>query len=112
MSAAGGMRRLCALTWLVACWGPLAAQTVSPAPAAPAWPDTPATREFRQRVLDLAVLYGESSGLDANGYLIETSDQGPTRPGCRRVLARTSLGGVVVSADTFEVCKSNRDKAP
>lgn len=112
MSAAGGMRRLCAFVGLVACWAPLAAQTVPPAPAAPAWPDTPATREFRQRVLDLAVLYGESSGLDANGYLIETSDQGPTRPGCRRVLARTSLGGVAVSADTFEVCKNNRDKAP
>ena len=82
-----------------------------PVPATP-WPDTPATREFRQRVLDLAVLYGESSGLDPNGYLIETTDQGPARPGCRSVLARTSLGGGAVSAETLEVCKNNdKDKA-
>lgn len=78
----------------------------SPAAAPPPWTDTPATREFRQRVLDLAVLYGESSGLDPNGYLIETSDQGPAPGGCHRVLARTSLGGVAVSAQTFEVCKA------
>lgn len=89
--------------------GTCAAQTV-PAPA-PSWPDTPAMREFRQRVLDLAVLYGDSSGLDPNGYLIEASDQGPARPGCRRVLARTSLGGVAVSAETFEVCKGHKDGA-
>ncbi len=85
-----------------------------PVPATP-WPDTPATREFRQRVLDLAVLYGESSGLDPNGYLIEAADQGPARPGCRSVLARTSLGGAAVTARTFEVCKDNqgsKDKAP
>ncbi|MBP6406130.1 MAG: hypothetical protein LCH79_08185 [Proteobacteria bacterium] len=92
----------------LACCAQAAAQAVAPAP----WPDTPATREFRQRVLDLAVLYGESSGLDPNGYLIETTDQGPTRPGCRNVLARTSLGGVAVAAQTFEVCKHNRDNNP
>lgn len=86
----------------------LQAQTV-PAAASPgvpaAWPDTPQTREFRQRVLDLAVLYGESAGLDPNGYLIETTDLGPAKPGCHGVRARTSFGGVVVSTDEFEVCK-------
>ncbi len=102
---------------LVSCLALLGgACAAQPAPApAPPWPDTPATREFRQRVLDLAVLYGESSGLDSNGYLIETSDQGPASPGCRSVLARTSLGGAAVSAQTFEVCKDNqgsKDKAP
>lgn len=84
------------------------AQTV-PAPGvsgAPApWPDTPQTREFRQRVLDLAVLYGESGGLDPNGYLIETTDLGPAQPGCRRVRARTSFARVVVATEEFEVCK-------
>jgi uncharacterized membrane protein (DUF4010 family) len=97
---------------LLAWAGPAAAQVAPAATAAAPWPDTPATREFRQRVLDLAVLYGESSGLDPNGYLIETNDTGPAGPGCRRVLARISLGGVAVSADTFEVCKASKDKAP
>ena len=59
------------------------------------------------------MLYGESSGLDPNGYLIETTDQGPARPGCRSVLVRTSLGGVAVSAEALEVCKNiGKDKAP
>jgi hypothetical protein len=102
-----GVKGLCMLALYVACCTQAAAQAVPP--AAP-WPDTPATREFRQRVLDLAVLYGESSGLDPNGYLIETTDQGPARPGCRSVLARTSLGGAVVSAQTLEVCKDSKDK--
>lgn len=87
-------------------------QPGAPAGAPAPWPDTPATREFRQRVLDLAVLYGESSGLDPNGYLIETTDSGPARPGCRSVRARTSLGGVAVADDTFEVCKDPGGKAP
>lgn len=98
------MLRRCLMGWVwLACTA-----CVAQAPAAPPapWPDTPATREFRQRVLDLAVLYGESSGLDPNGYLIVTSDQGVLPGGCHRVLARTSLGGVAVSAQTFEVCKT------
>lgn len=106
-----GVKRLRVLALYVACCAQAVAQAVPPAAPARAWPDTPATREFRQRVLDLAVLYGESSGLDPNGYLIETSDKGPARPGCRSVLARTSLGGVAVSAETFEVCKGNKDGA-
>lgn len=77
--------------------------TVAPAPAP--WPDTANTREFRRRVLDLAVLYGTSSGLDPNGYLIATTDLGVIRPGCHRVRARTSLAGVEVGNDVFEVCK-------
>ena len=108
-----GVKRLCVLTLLhLACCAQVAAQVVPGAALPPPWPDTPATREFRQRVLDLAVLYGESRGLDPNGYLIETTDQGPARPGCRSVLARTSLGGGAVSAETLEVCKNNdKDKA-
>ena len=107
-----GVKRLCMLALYVACCAQAGAQAVPSAAPVPSWPDTPATREFRQRVLDLAVLYGESSGLDPNGYLIETNDQGPARPGCRSVLARTSLGGAVVSAQTFEVCKDRKDRAP
>ncbi len=103
------MRRWMWTAGLAVVCGACAAQTVHAPP--PPWPDTPATREFRQRVLDLAVLYGDSSGLDPNGYLIETSDKGPARPGCRSVLARTSLGGVAVSAETFEVCKGSKDGA-
>lgn len=104
---------LCALALFIACCAQASAQAPHPAgqPAAP-WPDTPATREFRQRVLELAVLYGESSGLDPNGYLIETADQGPAQAGCRSVRVRTSLGGVLVSAQTLEVCKGSKDKAP
>ncbi len=83
---------------------PAAPAGTSPA-APPPWLDTPASREFRQRVLDLAVLYGDSSGLDGNGYLIETSDKGPAAPGCRYVLARISLAGATVSNETFEICK-------
>ena len=103
--------RWCVLVLAMAWGAPALAQTTLPPPPAP-WPDTEATREFRQRVLALAVLYGESSGLDPNGYLIETTDQGPAQAGCRKVLARISLGGVAVSAQTFEVCKDPKDRAP
>lgn len=87
--------------------GACASQPVAPPPP---WPDTPETREFRQRVLDLAVLYGDSSGLDPNGYLILTRDvtaqEGRSHEGCHRVKARTLLAGVQVGAEeAFEVCK-------
>ncbi len=104
--------RLWVLVMALGCSSQAAAQAAAAVTPSPSWPDTPATREFRQRVLDLAVLYGESSGLDPNGYLIETTDQGPARAGCRQVLARTSLGGVAVAAQTFEVCKPDPPKAP
>ena len=74
-------------------------------PAAPAGPDTPAGRQFLRRVQELAVLYGESSGLDEKGFLIETRDLGVTRPGCHRVTARISLAGVPVREETVELCK-------
>jgi hypothetical protein len=105
---------MCGMAAACSAQAPSHAPVASAAAKAPApWPDTPSTRIFRQRTLDLAVLYGESSGLDPNGYLIETTDQGPARPGCRSVLVRTSLGGVAVSAEALEVCKNiGKDKAP
>ena len=82
-----------------------AVPAVAQAPAP--WPDTPSTRIFRQRTLDLALIYGDSGGLDENGYLIQTTDLGLTAPGstCHRVRARTSLGGVPVADEVIETCK-------
>ncbi len=74
-------------------------------PAAPGWPDTPQSREFLRRVQELAVRYGESSGLDGNGFLIEARDLGATRPGCHRVQSRISLAGVPVREESAEICK-------
>lgn len=84
---------------------PLAAQDAVATPPRP-WPDTPSTRAFRRRVLELAILYGESGGLDENGYLIQTTDLGPSLPGarCHRVRARISLGGVAVAEEVIETC--------
>ncbi|MCW5651642.1 MAG: hypothetical protein KIS62_17995 [Ramlibacter sp.] len=106
------MRRR-AVAWLLAAaaWpvvggaAPAQASPQAPARAVAPWPDTPNTREFRRRVLDLAVLYGTSSGLDPNGYMIATTDLGVIRPGCHRVRARTSLAGTEVGNEVFEVCK-------
>jgi hypothetical protein len=82
---------------------PVADQGAAAAPPAP-WPDTPSTRAFRRRTLELAIIYGESGGLDENGYLIHTTDLGATANGCHRVRARTSLRGVPVGDEVIETC--------
>lgn len=99
---------MCGMAAACSAQAPVRAPVASAAARAPApWPDTPSTRIFRQRTLDLAIIYGESGGLDENGYLIQTTDLGLTAPGaaCHNVRARTSLGGVPVADEVIETCK-------
>jgi hypothetical protein len=77
MTRSGAIALLGAMAWVPAL--PLAAQTPPAAPVAPAqqdsrgadWLDTPQAQSFRHRVVALALLYGESGGIDPKGFKIE-----------------------------------------
>lgn len=72
--------------------------------------DSAAAQDFRRRVVDLALLYDASSGLDLQGRLVKARAQAPGVDGCRRVDVTTSRDGAVVREDTVRVCGS--DHAP
>jgi len=74
-------------------------------PAAPgAWLDTPAAREFRQRVVQLATIYGESGGIDPEGYRIEAALQGRDARGCALVDVRILQSAKLVRREQQASC--------
>ena len=68
------------------------------------WPDTPQSRAFRQRVIDLALLYGESSGIDEAGFMIHAQVVAPAGPPCKTVAVDIHLGGTKLREDSFQAC--------
>ena len=83
---------LAACFWAGSCW------------AQPQWPDTPESRVFRQRVIDLAVLYGEASGLDEQGFLIHGKVVEPAAAPCKTVAVDIRQGGALVRQENFLAC--------
>ncbi|MEP6791582.1 MAG: hypothetical protein ABI907_09440 [Ramlibacter sp.] len=75
-----------------------------PATGRPQWPDTPQAQVFRKRVIDLAILYGESSGLDEDGFTIRARQVEALAPPCKTVEVDISLGPSAVRHDSFQVC--------
>lgn len=57
------------------------------------WLDTPEAISFRERVVQLALLYGESSGIDPQGYKIEARE-------LRKIDGKCSEVEVLVIQDT------------
>jgi len=72
--------------------------------AAVVWPDTEATRAFRQRVIDLALLYGSSSGIDPNGFKIEARIIDGRERGCALAEVATTFAGAPVRLDRLPAC--------
>jgi hypothetical protein len=72
--------------------------------APPAWPDTPASREFRARVIGLALLYRTSSGIDPNGYKIRATLTEGASDACKIAEVATIAGNALVRLDLLPAC--------
>jgi hypothetical protein len=70
------------------------------------WLDTPAALEFRERVIQLALIYGDSSGIDPQGYRIETREVKKLGDVCGYVEVITSKDGKEVRRETVRACKA------
>jgi hypothetical protein len=76
-----------------------------PAPATDAWLQSPEAREFRDRVVLLALIYGDSSGIDPRGLRIVTRRVTETTPGCGRVQVQVFEGERLLLDETGHACR-------
>lgn len=84
-----------------------AAAFVLPCRAAGAadWLDSPAAREFRDRVVMLALIHGDSSGLDPQGFLIRTRMVGKAQDDCADVEVVTLQGEREIRREILHACR-------
>ena len=71
------------------------------------WLDTPEAREFRDRVVQLALIYGESSGIDLQGFKVETKQVEKLGQMCSYVEVKTSKDGKEVRRDKVRACREH-----
>jgi hypothetical protein len=71
------------------------------------WLESPQAVEFRDRVVQLALIYGESSGIDLQGYKIETKQVQKLGEVCGYVEVVTSKDGKEVKRETVRACKAH-----
>jgi hypothetical protein len=71
------------------------------------WLDTPAALEFRERVIQLALIYGDSSGIDPEGYKVETREAKKLGGVCSYVEVVTKKDGKEVRRETVRACKAH-----
>ena len=69
------------------------------------WLDGDMARSFRHRVIELALIYEASSGIDPAGYKVEARRTGPLVDGCARVEVTSWLQGQVARRETLAACK-------
>jgi hypothetical protein len=55
--------------------------------------------------VELALIYGSSSGIDPRGYKVQARRTTPLVDRCARVAVTTSLQGVVAREETLEACR-------
>jgi hypothetical protein len=82
------------------CGNTLSKRNVSPPP----WPDTPGSREFRERVIYLALLYRTSSGIDPNGYKIRARLTDAGADACKIAEVATMADSALVRLDLLPAC--------
>jgi hypothetical protein len=63
--------------------------------------------EFRDRVVQLALIYGESSGIDPQGFRVQAREAGNKDAGCADVEVVTSRGAEVVRRETVRACRQH-----
>jgi hypothetical protein len=80
-----------------------------PEPAHAPWLDTPQHAEFRQRVIELALIYGDSSGIDPQGWRIETRRLAPLAQHCAQVKVRVSRDGEPATLREVRACEHGVD---
>jgi hypothetical protein len=69
------------------------------------WLDSPEAKQFRDRVVLLALIYGESSGIDPRGYMVRTKEVRKTGEGCGDVEVVTLQGEKEVRREEVRACK-------
>ena len=70
----------------------------------PPWPDTPAAREFRERVVQLALIYRSSSGIDPSGYKIRARLTEARSDACKIAEVSTIVDNALVRLDLLPAC--------
>jgi hypothetical protein len=72
------------------------------------WLASPQAAQFRARVVQLALIYGDSSGIDPQGYEVLTRAAGKRAPGdCADVEVVTSRRDEVVRRETVHACRAH-----
>lgn len=69
----------------------------------------PADPVFRERVIQLALLYGDSSGIDPNDYKVVAREVKKIDAQCSDVEVVTTKGEAVVLRTTVRACRPARD---
>ena len=71
------------------------------------WLASPQAVEFRERVIQLALIHGESNGIDLRDYMIRTRLLGAMKDGCGDVEVVTLKGSDVMRQETVRACRAH-----
>jgi hypothetical protein len=71
------------------------------------WLASPPAVEFRERVIQLALIHGDSNGIDLRDYMIRTRLLGEMKDGCGEVEVVTLKGNVEVRRETVRACRAH-----
>jgi hypothetical protein len=72
------------------------------------WLSSPKALEFRDRVVQLALIYGDSSGIDPQGFKIVTRAPRAVAVGnCEDVEVVSSKGSDVLKRETVHACRAH-----
>lgn len=88
------------VTGCICCWALAAGAQAQ-------WLDSPQALEFRDRVVQLALIYGESSGIDLQGYKVVTREVRKIDAKCSDVEVTTSRGEKVERRVQVRACREH-----
>lgn len=71
------------------------------------WLASPQAAEFRERVIQLALIHGDSNGIDLRDYMIRTRTIGELKNGCGDVEVVTFRGKDEVRRETVHACRAH-----
>lgn len=71
------------------------------------WLSSPQAAEFKARVVQLALIYGESSGIDLRGFKVQARQVSPIENGCADVEVVTLKRDEAVRKDVVRACKAH-----
>ncbi|MEJ6022288.1 hypothetical protein [Ramlibacter sp. PS4R-6] len=71
------------------------------------WLDSPEAKQFRDRVVLLALIYGESNGIDPQGYVVRTKELRKLDVECSEVEVVTLQGDKEMRRETLRACRTH-----
>jgi hypothetical protein len=71
------------------------------------WLDSPEAKQFRDRVVLLALIYGESDGIDPRGYMVRTKQLRQLDGDCGEVEVVTLMDAKEVRRETVRACRGH-----